>query len=708
MTDSDAVTPASSPAPRPVMLCILDGWGLSDNPQANAVTMGDTPNFDRIWRDCPHTQLVASGQDVGLQPGVFGNSEVGHLNIGAGRIVWQDSLIIDQAIGDGSFFTNETLLDVMRHARDRNTRLHLMGLISDGSVHSSQTHYMALLDMAAREGLHAEQVLVHAFTDGRDTPPRSARTYIARLLGQMATTGVGALASVIGRYYAMDRDNRWERVREAYDCLTQGIGHTAKDALDAIEQAYARDENDEFMHATVVLDKDGQPRPRIADNDAVLFFNYRSDRGRQLAQCFLDADFDAQLRHPSEQPGAAAAESTPVVREFKRAVWPQTHFATMTRYAATLQCPIAFEPRPQRDGLGETVAKAGKSQLRIAETEKYPHVTYFFSGGVEETWPGEERILVPSPKVATYDLQPAMNAPEVTQKVVAAIRSEQFDFIALNYANPDMVGHTGILDAAIKAVEEVDRDLGEILQAINEVNGALLVIADHGNCEQMIDYKTGEPHTAHTTNPVPCILVGKGFEEAKLRSGGRLADVAPTLLGLMQVPQPPAMTGVDLRQESAQQLVEVASGSVSAGREMEEAIQFAIRAKDEASSFYDCANATARDENLKAMCLAWDDEARAHMAQWHWQNEESGGPARTTPAADDSAEATLRPWQPNTAVADTEIAAAALQFERDRMAKFEAAAQGAGLQETRVLFVELAREAQVHAQWLEAYAQPKE
>jgi len=534
----------------------LDGWGLSDNPQANAVTLGRTPSFDRLWRECPKTQLKAAGSDVGLQPGVFGNSEVGHLNIGAGRIVWQDSLIIDGAIADGSFFENETLRSAMQHAKQNCTRLHLMGLISNGSVHSSESHYFALLDMAAREGLTGDQVLIHAFTDGRDTAPRSAPTHFARLFAQMQATGVGAIASVIGRYHAMDRDNRWERVQKAYDCLTARAGFEADDAISAIEAAYLRGENDEFIEPTVIAG-----RPRIAENDAVIFFNYRSDRGRQLAQAFTDPEFDAHLVQHDEQPGTHDSADAPAVTVFRRSVWPKTHFVSMTRYAASLTFPIAFEPRPQRDGLGETASKAGKTQLRIAETEKYPHVTYFFSGGMETPWQGEERILVPSPKVATYDLQPEMNAPVVTAKVVAAIDSGKFDLIVLNYANPDMVGHTGILEAAIKAVETVDEGLGEIMDAILRAEGALIVIADHGNAEQMIDYVTGEPHTAHTTNPVPCLLFGPQYASVKLRDGGRLADVAPTLLGLMGVDQPLAMTGVSLLNEHGDRNVVVATGA---------------------------------------------------------------------------------------------------------------------------------------------------
>jgi len=557
-----------APAPRPVMLVILDGWGLAAPTEGNAVALGDTPTFDRIWKECPHTQLSASGSDVGLQPGVMGNSEVGHLNIGAGRIVWQDSLLIDQSIGEGSFFENASLLRAMRHARDKGTRLHLIGLLSSGSVHSSETHYLALLQMAAREGLRGEQVLVHAFSDGRDTGPKTAPGFFARVLREMALTGVGAFASVIGRYYAMDRDKRWSRVRQAYECLTQGTGFSAPDALTALRMGYERGETDEFIHASVICDARGVARPRIADGDAVIFWNYRSDRGRELTQLFVDSAYDADLPEAS-----TVSEEDQERARFQRATRPEVLWVTMTRYDAELPCPIAFEPREQRDGLGETIAKAGKTQLRMAETEKYPHVTYFFSGGVEVPWPGEERIMAPSPQVATYDLQPEMSAGELTAKAVEAIGSGRFDFIALNFANPDMVGHTGSLEAAIKAVETADSSLGQILQSIEQAGGACLVIADHGNAEQMIDPKTGGPHTAHTTNPVPCILVGRGFEAAALRGGGRLADVAPTLLGLMQLPVPPSITGIDLRQSAPQQLVETHLQGTHHGGRASEALE---------------------------------------------------------------------------------------------------------------------------------------
>jgi 2,3-bisphosphoglycerate-independent phosphoglycerate mutase len=525
------------------MLCILDGWGLtSEHLESNAVYLGDTPNFDNLWHNWPHTQLIASGEDVGLPAGVMGNSEVGHLNIGAGRIVWQDSSLIDRNIEDGGFFENENLRAAMQHAKQNNTRLHLIGLVSNGNVHSSQGHYFALLEMAAREGLAADQVLVHAFTDGRDVGPKTGEEHISRLLAHMVSTGVGAVASIIGRYYAMDRDNRWGRTRRAYELLTEGKGLVASDAISAMRAAYARGETDEFIEETVILDEHGKPRPRIQDNDSVIFFNYRSDRGRQLTRVFLEDDFDAEVSDADD----AKSEDEKTRAKFKRAVRPRVLWTTMTRYASDIECPIAFEPRPQRNGLGEVVAKNGKTQLRAAETEKYPHVTYFFSGGIEEQWPDEERILAASPKVATYDLQPEMSEPELASRVCEAIRTQKFDFAVLNFANPDMVGHTGVLGAAVKAVEAADKGLGEVMQAIDEVGGVLLIIADHGNCEVMIDPKTGGPHTAHTTNPVPCILYGKNREGEKLRDGGRLADVAPTLLQLLNLPQPEEMTGKSL------------------------------------------------------------------------------------------------------------------------------------------------------------------
>ncbi|MDF2441748.1 MAG: 2,3-bisphosphoglycerate-independent phosphoglycerate mutase, partial [Abditibacteriota bacterium] len=501
---------------------------------------------------------------------------------------------------------------------------------------SSETHYFALLKLAAQQGLKPDQVVFHVFTDGRDTAPHSGEGFVARLLKEMVSTGVGAVASVIGRYFAMDRDQRWGRVREAYECLTQGRGNVAPDALSAIREAYARGETDEFIKATVILDANGQPRPRITDNDAVLFFNYRSDRGRELTQLFVDDAYDAGIEESALDD---ADEDARTRQKFKRAVRPKIHFATMTRYNAELPVPIAFEPRPQADGLGETVAKAGKTQLRMAETEKYPHVTYFFSGGAEAEWNGEDRIMASSPKVATYDLQPEMSAPELTAQAVKAIRSLKFDCIILNFANPDMVGHTGVLEAAIKAVETVDRGLGEILAAIEDVGGALLVIADHGNCEQMIDPKIGGPHTAHTTNLVPCVLVGKGFEGTMLRTGGRLADVAPTLLGLMKLPQPDAMTGIDLAKTGPQQLVEVEAAAEGLSSEA------LSRIMGEAQLFLTAASASLGETSRE---------------EWEQLSD-----LFSTPALLDEVAADVQSAPRNTALSSDEIQGAVDQFQRD-------------------------------------------
>ncbi len=583
--------------PRPVMLTILDGWGLSDFTENNAVAQARTPNYDRLMRG-PHTQLVAHGVDVGLPPGVMGNSEVGHLNIGAGRIVFQDSSLIDQSIRTGEWFGNENLLAAIQHVKENNSRLHLLGLTSNGNVHASEGHYFALLEMAARAGLTGDKVVFHVFTDGRDTPPQSGLGYVSRLLEQMMVTGAGCIGSVVGRYYAMDRDTRWPRVKQAYELLTQGIGHSAPDAISAIKTAYARGETDEFIGATVICDRDGQPRPRIEDGDAVIFFNYRSDRGRELTDVFLDADFDRDL--PVTPPDAERAP-------FVRAVRPDVLWTTMTRYSEDQSAPYAFGPRPQRDGLGETVAKAGKTQLRIAETEKYPHVTFFFSGGMETPWSGEERSLVNSPDVATYDLQPQMSEPEVADRVKNAIESGELDLIILNFANPDMVGHTGLLSAAVAAVEATDEGLGFVMDSIERVGGALIVIADHGNCEVMVDPITGEPHTAHTTNPVPCALWGHFPDGAVLRGGGRLADVAPTLLDLMNLEKPAAMTGVSLLDTGIKEISHV--GVDTARLNFSDALQQAVaQTVNSALSRAEVLAALGQsEERLAAACRNRDD-----------------------------------------------------------------------------------------------------
>ncbi len=501
---------------------ILDGWGHRDDPADNALAQADLPNWHALLAGCPHTLIHTEGRHVGLPDGQMGNSEVGHMNLGAGRIVYQDLTRIDAAIDDGSFFANAGLRRACQAAIDGGGTLHVMGLLSPGGVHSHERHILAMLDLAARMGV--PRVAVHAFLDGRDMPPKSARPSLEALQAKCAALGRAPgvdmnIASVGGRYYAMDRDKRWERVRLAWDAIVDArAAHRAPDALAALDAAYARGETDEFVAPTVI---DGaQP---MADGDAVVFMNFRADRARQLAAAFVDPAFDGfEARRPK-----------------------LSCFMCLTEYDAKLPAPVAFGPDDLAHTFGEVLAANGLTQLRIAETEKYAHVTFFFSGGREAPFAGEERILVPSPKVATYDLQPEMSCPEVTAKLVDAIRTRRYDAIVCNIANPDMVGHTGDLQAAIRAAEAVDKSLGAVAAAVREAGGALLVTADHGNLEMMRDPATGQPHTAHTVGPVPLLYVG-GRAGATLRAGGALRDVAPTLLDLLGLPQPPEMTGRSL------------------------------------------------------------------------------------------------------------------------------------------------------------------
>ncbi len=482
------------------------------------MALARTPVFDGLWERYPRTRLDASGRAVGLVDGQMGNSEVGHLNLGAGRVIKQDILRIDEAIEDGSFLEREALLDAIRHVRGGEGTLHLMGLVSDGGVHSHLGHLEALLELARREELNG--VAIHAFTDGRDTSPTGGVGYLGQVEAAISEKGVGQIATVIGRYYAMDRDRRWDRTRVTWEALTHGRGRaTAGDPVDALRESYERDVTDEFVKPIVV-----EGTPRVEDGDAVIFFNFRADRGRQLTRAFTEAGFEG----------------------FDRELPEGLYFATMTEYDRSFGLPIAFPPKEMAQVAGEIWERAGCTNLRISETEKYAHVTYFFNGGREEPYQGEERILVPSPKVATYDLQPEMATPEVTDRLVEAIRSRRFDSFVLNYANPDMVGHTGVLQAAIRAVETADAGLGRVVEAFREAepDGALLILADHGNAETMIE-DDGSPHTAHTTNPVPCILVSK--VERRLREGGALCDAIPTLLALQEIERPAVMTGGDLR-----------------------------------------------------------------------------------------------------------------------------------------------------------------
>jgi len=506
------------------MLIVMDGWGLRDQREHNAIKLARTPVYDRIINQYPSTTLITCGTDVGLPKGTMGNSEVGHLNLGAGRVVWQDLMEVAQAIVDGSFDTNPALLAAINHAKQKNKRLHLFGLISSARVHSLDEAYFALVRLCAKKDLRKDQVVFHISTDGRDTPPKSAQGFVDELQRKLDLYDTGIIASVTGRYFGMDRDKRWERVEKAWKAMVDGEGEfTASSAAEAIENAYVRGETDEFIKATVITGADGKPLATINDDDAVICFNHRSDRPRELCQALLDKNFTG----------------------FARKHLPKVTVTTMTDYRAEFGVPIAFSSRQLEGTLGEVASKAGLKQVRMAETEKYPHVTFFFSGGQEKPYDGEERIMAPSPKVATYDLQPEMSAPELTRKAVEAIRSKKFDLIILNFANGDMVGHTGVESAAIAAVEAVDRGVGEILAALREVDGEVLVTADHGNAEEMWDAQNHCPHTAHTTNPVPVILVSERFKNATLRPG-RLADVAPTLTFLLGIEKSIQMTGRNL------------------------------------------------------------------------------------------------------------------------------------------------------------------
>lgn len=504
--------------PTPVILLILDGFGYREETKDNAIALARTPNWDRLWATYPHTLINASEHYVGLPSGQMGNSEVGHLNIGAGRVVYQDFERINQSIQSGEFFRNPLLVEAIDRLKASDRALHIFGLLSDGGVHSHQDHIHAMLEMAVRQGL--QKVYVHAFLDGRDTPPVSAGPYIERLEDHIAALGGGKIASICGRFYAMDRDKRWPRVEAAYDLITEGISeYRAATALEGLQAAYARGENDEFIKPTAIATADEKP-VHLEDGDVVVQMNFRSDRARQLTHALLAEEFDGfHRRHVRKLAG----------------------YFTLTLHdkKETAAVPI-FPPVEVRNTFGEYVANLGLKQLRIAETEKYPHVTFFFNGGEERVFDGEDRILVPSPQVATYDLQPEMSAPEVTDRLEEAIRSRQYDAIICNYANCDMVGHSGILEAAIKAVEAVDASIGRIVAAAQETGAEVIITADHGNVEMMLDTVNHQPHTQHTTNLVPFVYIGR---KATLAETGALADIAPTLLKMMGLAQPAEMTG---------------------------------------------------------------------------------------------------------------------------------------------------------------------
>ena len=529
MPSQPSPTPTSTPHPsyRPVALIILDGWGLAPPGPGNAVDLADTPVYDRLLATYPHATLHASGRAVGLPEGQMGNSEVGHLNLGAGFVVDQDLTRLGEAIDDGAFYRNPVLVSAARHAKERGNALHLMGLVGGGGVHAHDRHVLALLELARQAGL--ADVYLHAFTDGRDTAPQSALGYVQHLASQMDQLGVGRFASVIGRYWAMDRDKRWDRTGKAWRAMVAGEGTYAPSAEAAIEAAYAAGTTDEFVEPAVMVDDAGDPVGAIRAGDAVVMFNFRADRMRQLLAAFTDPEFEG---FPRQLPDNLAV-------------------VTMTEYQRGQRAPIAFPAADVGCPIARAVAEHGLRQLHTAETEKYAHVTYFFNGGREAPFHDEARALIPSPKVPTYDLQPAMSAEALTDGLVDRIGAGADDFIVVNYANPDMVGHTGVLPAAIRAIETVDACLGRVLEALDAAGGVALVTADHGNAEMMIDPATGGPHTAHTTNLVPVILVGRGLERtapgAPALADGRLADVAPTLLGLLGLPLPAEMTGRDLR-----------------------------------------------------------------------------------------------------------------------------------------------------------------
>ncbi|WP_242361998.1 2,3-bisphosphoglycerate-independent phosphoglycerate mutase [Anaeromyxobacter sp. SG17] len=510
--------------PKPVLLVVLDGWGLRVEREANAIAVAGTPNMDALVHEYPHTAIETSGLSVGLPEGQMGNSEVGHTNLGAGRIVYQDLVRINRAVEDGSFFKNDALLLACRRAKENGAALHLMGLLSDGGVHSHVEHLYALVELARREGV--PRTFVHAFMDGRDTPPKSGLEYMARLEKRLRDTGYGKVAVVSGRYYAMDRDKRWDRVELAYRALVKGEGQRAPSGVAAMEAAYGRGETDEFVKPTVVVNGDGKPVGPVRDGDAVLFFNFRADRAREITRALAGEGF----------------------HDFDRGAPPRlSAYVCMTEYDKTFPYPVAYAPQDLTEIFPEIVSHAGLAQLRCAETEKYAHVTFFFNGGRETVYPGEDRILVPSPReVKTYDEKPEMSAREVTDKLVAALGTGKYGFALVNYANPDMVGHTGILDAAVKAVKVVDECVGRLWQAAKAQRMAMIVTADHGNCELMTDPQTGQPHTAHTLNPVPFILADPDLRGAKLRAKGVLADVAPTALQVMGLPQPKEMKGLGL------------------------------------------------------------------------------------------------------------------------------------------------------------------
>ena len=506
---------------RPIVLVILDGWGYSESPECNAIAAAKKPNWDRLWNTYPHTLIRGSGAEVGLPANQMGNSEVGHLNLGAGRVVYQEFTRVSRSIKTGSFFSNQTLVDAVDRAKASDKAVHILGLLSPGGVHSHEEHIHAMVELAARGGTN--KVYLHAFLDGRDTAPKSAAESIQKMEARFAEIGSGRFASMIGRYFAMDRDHRWPRIQSAYDLITLGKGDFVAETAEAgLEMAYARGESDEFVKATAIVPEGTQP-VQVEDGDVVIFMNYRSDRARQITRPFIEPDFDA----------------------FERIATPRLgQFVSLTEYKSEYDIPVAYPPDRLKNVFGEYISKLGMRQLRIAETEKYAHVTFFFNGGREEPFEFEDRTLVKSPNVSTYDEQPEMSAPEVTDKLVAAIEDGKYDVIICNYANPDMVGHSGNFEATVKAIEYLDTCVERVVNAVQKAGGEILITADHGNAEMMRNEATNQAHTAHTTNPVPLVYIGRPLKLSP--NGGALSDIIPTMLDLMDLEQPTEMTGHSL------------------------------------------------------------------------------------------------------------------------------------------------------------------
>ncbi len=509
-----------SDIPKPVALIILDGWGYSASPHDNAIYSAKTPCWDNLWKNNPNALIMGSGADVGLPSGQMGNSEVGHLNLGAGRVVYQEFTRVSRSIRTGSFFTNDTLTEAINLAKETDKSIHILGLLSPGGVHCHEEHIHAIVKLCKQE--QVKNFYLHAFLDGRDTAPKSAQDSITAMQNVFDSLGEGSFASIVGRYFAMDRDHRWDRIKKTYDVITDGVAeYEATSALQALDMAYSRDETDEFVQATRILSPEGKAT-KVEDGDVIIFMNYRSDRAREITRAFIEEDFNSFEKSRELQLG---------------------QYVSLTEYSSKFDVPVAFPPERLKNVFGEYLSKLGLSQLRIAETEKYAHVTFFFNGGEEEPFQFEDRILIPSPDVATYDLQPEMNAPKLTEKLIEAIKSGKYDNIVCNFANPDMLGHTGKMQPTIQAIEVLDSLLHKVVMAIKEVGGACLITADHGNAERMVNNETGQPHTAHTSNPVPLIYVGR---TAVLAERGALSDVAPTLLTMMGLDVPEEMNGRSL------------------------------------------------------------------------------------------------------------------------------------------------------------------